>query len=551
MSRERVGCPVCQAAGNDTQGNNLYLHEDKLGGWCYACSAYRTVSGGTTIKQQRTPDQALELASIKSYPFRALTDRNISKATCQKFGVRVALDEETATEPVAHFYPYHTSDGDIAGYKKRMLPKTFSVIGRPKGLFGQNVAKKNGKMLIVFGGEIDCMSGWEMLQRRDKSYNCVSLPNGEQLDPQTRKELDFFTAHQLVVICLDEDGVGRAAAKELAELLVSQVKVKIMRMKRKDTSEYLKADDVDGWWSALLGAEDFRPEKIENGSEISLEELLTPVTKGIFLDFIPETCKRLHGLRKGELTILLAPPGAGKTTFCRQLTYELITKQDDPVFNIFLEEGAKKTRQGLVALHAGVALNRFRDNPGCADIEKVKEAQELILPKLELVNHRGSLSNDSLRNQINYLVKAKGCKYGMLDHLSMVFSGRDDDNERKAMDKLVTVLGDMVEPLDFHLLVVVHINRKNRERDTGGEKRKYPYWQMLSQDDGRGSGIFEQVAWNLIGIEVEHLDPALTDTKGLTRTRIMKNREWSVVGVGDYLKYDTTTGTLGPVKVEY
>jgi len=496
-------------------------------------------------------DSGLELSAIKKYPFRALEDRGISEETCRRFGVRVAVDEETAQEITDHFYPYYSSEGEIVGYKKRRLPKEFSVLGKLDSLFGVNQCKKNAKMLVVFGGELDCMSGFQMFREQGKTYNCVSLAFGEKLDAHTRKQLNFFTSHQLVVICMDEDETGQAAASELAELLISQVQVKRLRMGRKDASEYLKAGDIEGWWSAMRSAEDYRPEKIENAANITTEELLTPVAAGIYLDCLPLTSKKLNGLRTKELTFILAPPGVGKTTLCRQITYELALKQEHPVFNIFLEEGAKKTRQGIVALHAGVALNRFRADPSCADIEKVREAQEIILPKIELVNHRGSLSNESLANQINYLVKAKGCKYGLLDHLSMVFSGRDDADERKAMDRLVTLLGDMVEPLDFHLIVVVHIKRRNRERDTGGSGRKYPYWAVLEEDDARGSGIFEQVAWNLIGLEPQKLDPSMAETRGLTRTRIMKNREWSVIGVGDHLTYDYTKGILEPVEADY
>lgn len=500
-------------------------------------------------------DSALELSSIKKYPIRALEDRGISEETCRRFGVRVSVDEETASTVTAHFYPYHSVEGEVVGYKKRSIPKEFSVIGKLRGLFGAQQCRKNGKMLVVFEGEIDCLSAYEMFRRKDKSYSCVSLPAGAsesgELDSLTKKELEFFTSFGLVVICLDNDAPGQATTKALAELLVSQCSVKVMSLKRKDTGKYLEAGDVEGWWGCFLGAKDYSPEAIENGKVADLNDIMTATTKGVFVDFLPNTMKKMYGLRSGELTMILAPPGAGKTTLCRQITYDLLTKQSGPVFNIFLEEGKTKTRQGIVALHAGVALNHFRRDPTKAARETVEDANENVLNRLELLtNNKVLLNDEALLNKINFFSKVKGCKYGVLDHISYVISSRDTKDERREIDMLMTKLARLVEDQGLHLIIVSHIKRKNRDRDASGNT-KYPYWEILTLDDARGSGAFEQLAWNIIAIERQVTDPSIDDAKPMTRTRILKNREESTLGLGDYLVYNTTKGALEPVEASY
>ena len=550
--RKKTACPSC--GPRDVSGNNLLLYEDSdTLGYCFQCQKTLSTEKAMPL-QTKNKDDSLELAAIASLPFRALEDRNISKETCQRFGVRVALDEQTASEVTDHYYPYYLN-GEIIGYKKRTLPKHFAVLGKVKSLFGQEQAKKNGRMLIVVEGEIDALSTWEILQQKGKAYNVVSLPNGAneagQLDAATRSQLEFFTAHELVVICLDEDAPGQATAQALAELLVSQCKVKIMRLARKDTNEYLKASDIDGWWSALLGAKDYVPEAIENGSVDDLDELTTPTPPGVFVGCLPQTMKKMYGLRPGEITLILAPPGAGKTTLCRQITYDLLRKQDGPVFNMFLEEGKTKTRQGIVALHAGVALNHFRRDPKVAKRSAIEDANNNVLSKLEmLTNNKVLLNDEALLNKINFFAKAKGCKYGVLDHISYVLSSRDSKDERKEVDQLMTKLSQLVEDQGLHLIVVSHIKRKQRDRDKAGSQ-KYPYWEILSLDDARSSGAFEQLCHNVIALERQICDPSDASPKPLSRTRILKNREESTLGLGDYLMYNTQKGALEPVEAEY
>jgi len=551
----KTQCPGCAERGEDTAGDNLNVFADERGGMCHKCNKYYPLQATPTTRNRMKNDSGLELSAIKKYPFRALEDRGISEETCRRFGVRVAVDEETAQEITDHFYPYYSSEGEIVGYKKRRLPKEFSVVGKIKGLFGSQQCKPNAKMLLVFEGEIDAMSAWEMLRQKGKNYNVASLPNGAneagELDATTRKELEFFTSHKLVVICLDNDGPGMATTKALAEHLVSQCEVKIMTLKRKDTGKYLEAGDVEGWWSCLLGAKDYSPEAVENGRVDDIGELLIPNKKGVFIDFLPNTMKKLQGLRGGEITLLLAPTGTGKTTACRQVTYDLLTKQSEPVFNIFLEEGKKKTRQGIIALHGGVALNRFRRDPTIIPREVVEDANTNLLSRLELLtNAKSLLTDESLLNKLAFFVKVKGCKTGVLDHMSYVISSRDEKDERKAIDQLMTKLAKFVEDTDIHLILVVHINRKTRDRDKAGVT-KYPYWELLTYQDGRGSGGLEHLVSNIIGIERQITDPADDTARPLTRTRIFKNREEGTIGLGDYLLYNTDKGALEPVEVDY
>ena len=134
-----------------------------------------------------------------------------------------------------------------------------------------------------------------------------------------------------------------------------------------------------------------------------------------------------------------------------------------------------------------------------------------------------------------------GAEFGILDHISMVFSGTETNNERKDIDKLLTDMAAFTRESGMHLVVISHIKRSNR---AFRKKEDYPYWETVASDAGRGSGAFEQLADNIITLEVEYLDEDMN--KGRIRTRVAKNREWSTLGVGDVLTYSMDTGRIAP-----
>ena len=113
---------------------------------------------------------------------------------------------------------------------------------------------------------------------------------------------------------------------------------------------------------------------------------------------------------------------------------------------------------------------------------------------------------------------------------------------------MLTKLAGLVTVTGVHLIVVAHIKRtgfkapKDKEGNT-----KYPYWEEVGIQDARGSGAFEQIAWNIIALEPERLE---SGERGRVRTRVLKNREWGKLGVGDVLKMHDVTGRLIPAEQE-
>ena len=93
------------------------------------------------------------IEDIQSYPIRALSDRSLTKETCEYFDIRVGLSEKDGSTIEAIYFPWH-KNGVISGYQKKDLtiPKGekyhFTTIGTVDAdceLFGMNKAPTGGK----------------------------------------------------------------------------------------------------------------------------------------------------------------------------------------------------------------------------------------------------------------------------------------------------------------------------------------------------------------------------------------------------------------------
>ena len=84
--------------------------------------------------------------------FAKLTDRNISKETAEKYGVKVVYDSNG--QLAQHLYPFYINHEQCATKIRYIRDKNFKFEGtiQDSGLFGQNLFKEGGKYLTIAVG---------------------------------------------------------------------------------------------------------------------------------------------------------------------------------------------------------------------------------------------------------------------------------------------------------------------------------------------------------------------------------------------------------------
>lgn len=539
---EKRQCPGCADVGRDTSRDNLSVRDDGSG-YCFACGrnySARDLSGdpmeSTPKKSKLSPEDFDEL------PFGGDPSRNIPDFLYREYAVRHSVDEYTG-EPSKVLYPYFGSGDELSstpvGYKIRTLPKTFYAAGKLSGLFGAPLIPKHPKgALFITEGEEDALAVRAMLHALGKEdHVAVSVPNGTSSSEQILENVSLISKFRKVYIIFDSDEPGVRAAQKTADKLVCEVpSLYVVRLKAfKDASEYYTLGDIVQFWGEILSAKEYTPEGIVAGSDTDLSELKEATPDGVELPW-PMLNSKLHGLRKGEITLITGASGIGKTTIAREIGYHLV-QSGHTVCHIALEDLMKTVKLSYIAMDNNVPWPLLRSNPAHLPDDKWEASKEKILDRMYFFRHFGSLNPRELIRNIEYYVKVRNVDYIILDHLSMVISGLDVSNERKAIDMIMTELAEIVVKTGVGLLPIVHLKR----RETSGEK-SLNEGGRVQLSDLRGSAALEQLSWAVLAAERDQ--QAEDGSEDYLKLRLLKNRTWGYTGECDTLRYNHATGRL-------
>ncbi len=547
--QRREQCPKCAEQGRDSSGDNLARYSDGHG-YCHVCRYYEPAEGEKKVKVNRgypvaeksgtTVEQVVMASSV-----RALPERGISKAIAERYGVRVAVDEVTGDNSV-HYYPYHKK-GKLIGFKQRRLPKQFSSVGSMNdvGLFGQNLYEgERRKLLLVCEGEIDCLSVAELLSQKGKDYAVVSIQSGADADGTVKANLkgqaEFFGSFEKVILCFDNDAPGLTYAQAVADWLCTTVKVGIMPVEMfgeyKDVNDLLLNQKSSLFWAAFAKTKAYEPEAIVKAGSISLEALKEVPQKGYDLPW-ENLNQEMKGLRKGELTIICAGPGLGKTTFIREIVCEAALRGGAKIGYMSLEDPLEIAARQFIALINKVPHSRLMYNPNCISAEAYESAYNMLKDEDRFVFFDSSryLDFDSLMNKVQYFAKSIDCDFLVIDNLTLVAARSGDSDERRAIDAVMAALAGIVADTGCGIILVNHLNRNGKKSPNNGD--------AVTLQDLRGSGSIDAFAWNVWALERNQQSENEVEKNKLL-VRSLKNRTFGRTGVMGYLQYNPDTGRL-------
>jgi twinkle protein len=337
----------------------------------------------------------------------------------------------------------------------------------------------------------------------------------------------------------DQDDPGRAAVSECIDLF-SPGKCKVAKLPLKDASDMLQAGRGSEIINAIWGAKELRPDGIINGKELWDELHATKQFEALPMPY-KGLESMIEGHRIGEVLMLTAGSGVGKSEVARQIYYHWNMNHGETLGLIHLEELVVRTALGLQGLWLKKRLNRKR---GLASLtpEEDKASFDATVGngRVHLYRHFGSTDQDNLIAKIRYFVKGLGCRTVVLDHVSMVISGVEDGDERRMLDNLMTKLSTLAQELQCRILTICHLKRK--------EGVSYNEGATICLSDLRGSAAIEQLSHTVIALE---RDQQNAKKKHWTRVRVLKCRETGETGVACWLRYDPETGWLNEEKPSF
>lgn len=380
--------------------------------------------------------------------YQDLTKRGLREDTLKKFGYMVG----TMNGSPVQIAPYRDKKGRIVAQKVRFPDKEMPWVGAAKKaaqLFGQHLWGKGGRKVVVTEGEIDAMT---LSQLQDNRWPVVSLPNGAAgAKRDCIKQAEWLESFDEVVLMFDMDDDGREAAEAVAlALQPGKVKIASLPDPYKDANEAHQdgkgAVVLDAMWKAIP----FRPDGVKTVDDL-WDAALEPVLMGMQWPW-PTLTKATYGMRLGELYAFGGGVGCGKTEVFKELVEHLTQSYQQKVGVLMLEEQPRHT---LKVLAGKIAKKRFHIPDLKYEKQELADALGQLRDKVYLYDHFGAKDWETIKAQIRFMVQGMGIKFILLDHLTALVAGEED--ERRALDKIMEEMASMAVAYEFSFFFISHL----------------------------------------------------------------------------------------------
>ena len=417
--------------------------------------------------------------------------------------------------------PYGTYT-TLRGYSDR----SFRTVGDSSNvlLFGQECFNSgSSKAITVTEGAFDAMSVYEALGRR---YPAVSVRSASSARGDAEKAYHYLNSFENIYLCFDNDRAGMDAARDVAALFDVNKVYHVKIDKYKDANELLQADGEDALKRIWYNAKRYEPKGIVSTYE-AIEGILRSEDKQAIASYPFPTLEGMaYGIRTGELVLFTALEKVGKTEVLRAIEYNLLKTTNENIGIIHLEEKERRSVQGLIGYELGVPAH-LPDNGTSAD-EQIMAYKSLTRRdgRVHFYTHFGSDDPRNILDAIRYMVKVAHCKFVFLDHITMLVTGFEEEDERKRLDYISTRLAMLTRELDFCMFLVSHVN---------------------DQGQTRGSRNIGKVADLLIHLDRD-IESGDIKARNTTRLTCRGNRFASITGPAGSLSFDPRTFRISEIE---
>jgi len=469
----------------------------------------------------------------------ALKARCIPENICKRYGYLLGEDKVGNTCQIATYYD---TDYNQVAQKLRYRDKSFKFIGETKKslLFGQQLFGEGNKTVTITEGEIDALS---VATAWDGKYPVVSVPSGAQgAKKAISQQLDWLNTFQEVIIWFDNDDAGKAAVEECVPLFPpGKVKV-IMHPDYKDASDLLVAEGKTAIVSTFYKAKEFRPDGIVTAGDIG-EEAMKPTEWGDSWCFEGVT-NATYGRRKGELHLLGAGVGIGKTDYVMTQIAHDITKGKLKVGTFMLEQTPVETLKRIAGKLDGKHYHLPNEDERIYKNDDLRETISNIngSGNLFMYDSFGAIDWEVIKSKIRIMHHNLGVDYFYLDNITAITAQASD--ERRFLDSFMEELASICKELNIWILAISHLT-------TPGKGASHEEGGRVEAKQFTGSRAIMRWAHYMFGLERnnQHVD---VDERKKTILRCLKDRfSGQATGKTFSLRYDSDTGLLKEVDEEW
>jgi twinkle protein len=513
MKTTHLPCPSCPSS------DAYSIQKGKWEGWgkCFSCGIM--VPPDKVVLMVEETEQVEKPFSPLTKVFRGLPARGFTEDTIHKYGVDVGVEGA----PYIAKYPVYNTEGKHIGNKVRLPEKKFAFEGAMNGagLMGRQAFPAGGKYITVVEGQDDMLAAYQMMGSK---WPVVSVHSASSAAQDCKRDFEYLNAFDNIVFAFDGDEAGRKAVKDVCNLPFDIGKIKCLTLRNhKDANDYLMKKEgelfVREWWQAPT----YKPDGLKMGKDM-LDEILNRPNHFAVPYPWEGLNKMTYGMRLSEAVLIMADTGVGKTSILKEIEYSLLMNPDIKekgygVGFLHLEEPNHDTSLGLLSIHDSKPYH-LPDTPFTPDDIVKAHGDVLGDNRAVFYDHFGSNDISEILAKIRHMV-ALGCKYIVIDHLSIIVSDQSGD-ERKQLDEISTKLKTMTMELNIAVICVIHTNRAGMARGSAGPEKVANIHLSLYRDKKAKD------EW----------------LRNITVVTIEKNRFCGRTGPAIYLEYNPKTNRL-------
>lgn len=524
---QHLPCVVCDSS-------DAMSIDDKGWGKCFSCGrnippekieqsnavAVGDTRNNTVVSLPMRSSDTGPYSGSEGLSFKDIAERKINAATCKHYGVGYRGDDLV--------FPYATANKIRKSGKKEFTIE--GVFSADKELFGQSRFSGGQHEILIVEGELDALAAHQMLGGRKA---VVSVRSGAQSAVKDiEHNFKYLDTFKKVVFCFDNDEAGHAAQERCAEIFSHKAHIMHHPANLKDACDYLSSNEREAFTTNFFRASRWTPKGVVAGSAL-YDDVMKPLNKADCYYPYEGLNKLSYGIRKGEMVMVTAGSGLGKSQFLREIIYHVLQSTESNIGLLFMEEPTRNTGLSLMSIAANKPLHLPDTEHTEAEKKKAYDAT-LGTDRFYMFDHYGASDVDSIISTIRYMAKVAQCEYIFLDHVSIVV-GKEKDNERHALDHLMHELVEVVQETGIALIAVSHLKRP--------EGKGHEEGAVTSLAQLRGTGSIAHLSNIVIGLERngQHDDDRERNT---TYIRVLKNRFSGITGKACALLYNHDTGRM-------
>jgi len=402
-------------------------------------------------------DKVFDYDLAPNESFEYLPYRGISAKTYEFYKVQSKVVDGIPTE-VGFIFP----NGAVQ-VRSLIYPKSdkrhFRTVGPmgASGCFGTDRFDRGSReSIIISEGAYDALACLDMLRNK---FASISVKSVSSCLTEVERDYDYINSFDKIYLCLDNDEVGQAKIAKIAAMFDFNKVYHVKLSKWKDPNEYLLNGDGFDFVRVVDNARRFSPKSIISGFGEIKEALKLKQAEAVAEYPFEQLNTALKGLHKGEFICIKGKQGIGKTEICRAIADTTLRNRETKIATVFLEESQDTTIKGVATYQ--LRQPAMDEEAGLSDEDILNAYMEAVNgddSRLYIHSHFSGDSETEIVDNLRFLVTVAGVDLVFLDNLTMLVSGREGEDERMRIDRIIRRLRGLVNELKFCLVLIAHTN---------------------------------------------------------------------------------------------